>query len=105
MRVLSIWIGGAGAGHDETCFFTSANDGLRTSVQRIEGNEVSALRTGPGTDSKAAQFSLQNLDYGFELRSHDVCMLSHVLHHAVDISEETHVTQLVYLVMADGLDL
>ena len=32
-------------------------------------------------------------------------MLSHVLHHAVDISEEAHVTQLVYLVMADGLDL
>ena len=29
----------------------------------------------------------------------------HMLHHSVDIPEEAHVAQLVYLVMADGLNL
>ena len=32
-------------------------------------------------------------------------MLSHVLYHAVDILEETHVAELVQLVMADSLNL
>ena len=31
-------------------------------------------------------------------------MLSHMQHHAVDIFEESYVTQLVQLVMTDGLD-
>ena len=32
-------------------------------------------------------------------------MLSHMLHHTMDILKETHMTQLVYLVMTDGLML
>ena len=31
-------------------------------------------------------------------------MKAHMLDHAVDIAEEPHMAELVYLVMADGLD-
>ena len=31
-------------------------------------------------------------------------MLSHMLYHAVDILEETHMTQLIHLIMTDSLN-
>jgi hypothetical protein len=32
-------------------------------------------------------------------------MLSHVLYHAVDILEETHVAELIHFIMTDSLNL
>ena len=62
------------------------------------------MRFCPGTDLQSAQLAVENILNCLEFRAQDVGMLSHVLYHAVDILEETHMTQLVQLVMTDGLD-
>ena len=45
--------------------------------------------------SKSAKLCFQSIKYSVELRTHDVCVFLHMLNHAVDISKESCVAQLI----------
>ena len=104
MGILSVWISGPRACHDQPCLLASGHDVFGTAVQGIKGHEISAFGRGPGSDPQPVQLVGKDLVDCLKLGSHNVRMKSHMLHHAVDSSEESHMTQLIYLVMADGLD-
>ena len=63
------------------------------------------MRFCPGTDLQSAQLTVENILNCLEFRAQDVGMLSHVLYHAVDILEETHVAELIHFIMTDSLNL
>ena len=63
------------------------------------------MRFCPGTDLQSAQLTVENVLNCLEFRAQDVGMLSHVLYHAVDILEETHVAELIHFIMTDSLNL
>jgi len=105
VRVLAVWVGCSGIGHNQACFLAARYDSLCAAIQRIEGDEVTALRLGPASDAKAAQLTLQGINDCLKLRTEDVSVLAHMLYHAVDIFEIADMAQLVYLVVTDGLEL
>ena len=104
MRILSIWIGCSGTGHNQTGFLTARYNSLCTAVQGIEGDKVASLGLGPCSATKPAQLPLQGLNDCLKLRPQDICMLAHMLYHTVNIFEITDMTQLVYFIMTDGLE-
>ena len=105
MGILSVRIGCTGSGHYHTGLLACRNDALRAAIHGIKGDKISALRSGPFADAQSSQLFIQDLDYRFKLGTKDICMLSHMLHHAVNVLKETYMAQLIYLVVSDGLDL
>ena len=104
MRVLSIRVGRSGAGHHHSGILCQRNNPLRTSFHGIEGNEVASLGLQPGTDLQSAELLFQNLFHRFKLRTHNRGMLLHMLPDSFQIFEIPDVTELIQLIMADGLN-
>ena len=105
MGILSVRIGGSGRCHNHSCLLASGHNILCTPLQRIKGDKISAPWLCPPADSQSFQLTLQYLLHCLKFWPDDVCVLSHMLYHAVDILKETGMAQLVYLIMANGLVL
>ena len=105
MRILSIWIGCACAGHHQSCLFAAGNNGLGTAVQRIKGDKISSLWLCPCSNIQSSQLLFQNPDHRLKFRTHHICMEAHMLHHTVYIFKIANMTQLIYLIMSNGLEL
>ena len=54
------------------------DDGLREPGQRIERDEIAALRIGPGREAGSTQAPFQSALHGLELGPHDLRMTAHV---------------------------
>ena len=93
--ILAVWECSTCTGHYKSCFFCLSYDCLSASVHGIEGNEISSTRCDPGTNLQSAKLCFQSIKYSVELRTHDVCVFLHMLNHAVDISKESCVAQLI----------
>ena len=104
MRIETTRPGSTRGSHRNTGFGAFHNNFLRAAIHRVEGNEIAALGRGPFCNAKSAKLLFQDLLDRFKLRTQDVCVLSHVLHKAVNVLEETDVAQLVDLVVADRLN-
>ena len=76
MRILSIWIGCSGTGHNQTGFLTARYDSLCTAIQGIEGDKVASLWLGPCSDTETAKLTLQGINDCLKLRTEDVSVLA-----------------------------
>ena len=101
--ILTVGPSGAGRGHDHACLLAAGDDILRAAAQGIEHDEVAAQRVCPCAHAQSAKISFQGAGDDLELGTDDVGVLSHMLNHAVDVAEESDMSELVDLVVADGL--
>ena len=104
MRILFVRIGCTNSSQCNSSLFTFVVNGFCTAFHGIKGDEISAQRFGPGSDTQSAQFAFQSLQYQLKFRTHDICMFSHLLFNTVQVLEVTYMTKLVDLIMADDLN-
>ena len=96
---------GTGGCHFNACLLRLVNDLLRAAFHSVKADEISALRSCPRRDTKAAEILIKNLLNRFELRPDNVRMLSHVLGHSVNVFKEAYMAKLIDLVISDRLVL
>ena len=56
VRIFSVWVSRSGTGHHNAGLFALRNDRFRASVERVEGDKISAIRFCPLPDFQTAKF-------------------------------------------------
>ena len=102
MRVLLVGPRGAGARHGDARLFRQFHNAPGRALGRVEQDEVAAARARPRAALHVGKPLVQLAQHQFELRTQDGGVLGHVRGDAVGVLQETHVPQLVDLVVADG---
>ena len=103
LGILAIGECSAGAGHYNARLLGEGNDPLCAAGQRVEGNEVAAVRLVPLADSQGLYLLVEHIENNVELRADNSRMVLHVLAYALKVLEVLCVAELVELVEADGL--
>ena len=104
MRINAIREGSSRLCHLHPCLCCLSYNIFCTAFHGVKGDEISALWCGPCSDTCSADLFLQGVFHCLKFRTKDFRVFSHVLMHTFNILEETHVSQLVDLIMTDSLD-
>ena len=96
---------GTGLCHLYTCLIAESDDLLGTAGNGLETDEISSLGFCPCANLKTGEILVENLLNCLEFRTEDLGVFMHMQDHSIDITEETHMSELVHLIVSDGLDL
>lgn len=90
--------------HGDACAFRQCDGSFGGVRQPVEADEVSAVGIAPAGAAGAGESLFEHSGDQFELRANDFGMLSHMFRNALSVFEEADVSELIELVVSDGLN-